>query len=368
MNRKFFDSPSDPSKVKFEIVRKYFWSWAKIIAPRVRGNIAYIDLFSGKGVYDDGSKSIPVLIIESALRDVLIKDKLLAIFNDSNSEHTESLDAAIKRIPDISQLKQKPIILNEKIGDEFGEIFKEMNIIPSLLFVDPWGYKGITLELLKAVLKDWGCDCIFFFNYNRINMCITNPILHPRINIIFGRKRAETMKKKVRLLKPRKREECIINNLKEALKEIGGEYFLTFKFKDINGSKTSHFLIFVSKSPLAYSIMKEIMAKQSSYYVQGVPSYIYTPNPPYLNNTLFPPEPLKELEAELLVKYAGKSISFRELFENHNLDKPYIKKNYKQVLLKIESENKVKTDPSKENRRKNTMGEKVIIIFPKIIC
>jgi len=58
----FFETPSDPSKVKFEIVRKYFWSWAKIIAPRARSNIAYIDLFSGKGIYDDGSKATLMFI------------------------------------------------------------------------------------------------------------------------------------------------------------------------------------------------------------------------------------------------------------------------------------------------------------------
>ncbi|MBA7574709.1 hypothetical protein ES708_16524 [subsurface metagenome] len=88
MSKKFFHTPSDPSKIKFEIARKYFWAWAKIIAPRSRGNIAYIDLFSGKGYYDDGSKATPILILEAALRDDLIKKKLITIFNDAKPEHT----------------------------------------------------------------------------------------------------------------------------------------------------------------------------------------------------------------------------------------------------------------------------------------
>lgn len=365
MSEEFFNAPSDPSKVKFEIVRKYFWAWAKIIAPRARGNIAYIDLFSGKGVYDDGSKATPLLILEGALRDNLIKTKLITIFNDATPKHTETLQSAIDALPNIAQLKNKPIILNEKIGDDFGKTFKEMNIIPTLFFVDPWGYKGVTLELLQAVLKDWGCDCIFFFNYNRINMCFTNPILNPRTNVIFGKERAETMKKKVKSLTPRMREDYIISNLKEALKGIGGKYFLTFKFKDQNGTKTSHFLVFVSKSPLAYKIMKQIMAKESSYDIDGVPSFIYTPvktNPSY---SLFPPEPLKELETSLLKNYAGQKLTFKNLFEQDHLDKPYLAKNYKQVLLKMEAENKIETNPPSEKRKKNTMGENVVITFPK---
>lgn len=240
-----------------------------------------------------------------------------------------------------------------------------MSIVPTLFFVDPWGYKGVTLELLEAVLKDWGCDCIFFFNYNRINMCFTNPILNPRTNVIFGKDRAETMKKKVKSLNPKIREDYILSNLKEALKGIGGKYFLTFKFKDHNGTKTSHFLVFVSKSPLAYSIMKQIMAKESSYHIQGVPSYIYMPNPPDFSNDLFPLEPLKDLESELLQQYAGKSLSFKKLFENDHLDKPFIEKNYKQVLLQLEAENKIKSNPPCEKRKKNTMGENVVLTFPK---
>ncbi len=363
----FFKTPSDPSKVKFEIVRKYFWSWAKIIAPRARSNIAYIDLFSGKGIYDDGSKATPILILEGALRDNLIKSKLITIFNDVTPEHTATLQAAINSIPNIDQLKNKPVILNEKIGDDFGEVFKKMSIVPTLLFVDPWGYMGITLDLLEAILKDWGCDCTFFFNYNRINMCISNPILNPKINMIFGNDRATKIKKEVKYMKPKAREDHIIANLKEALKEIGGEYFLTFKFKDTkHGTKTTHFLVFVSKNPLAYTIMKSIMAKESSYHIQNVPSYVYTPYPPDYSYDLFPPEPLKDLRTHILKEYQGKSLTFNELFETDHLDKPFIEKNYKQVFLKLERENKIITNPPQDRRRKDTFGKNVLITLPKL--
>src|SRR5207248_10024637 len=40
----------------------------------------------------------------------------------------------------------------------------------TFLFVDPFGYKGLSLQLVNSVIKDWGCDCVFFFNYNRISM------------------------------------------------------------------------------------------------------------------------------------------------------------------------------------------------------
>lgn len=97
----------------------------------------------------------------------------------------------------------------------------------------------------------------------------------------------------------------------------------------------------------------------------GVPSYIYMPNPPDFSYDLFPLEPIKDLERELLKQYAGKSLSFKQLFENDHLDKPFTEKNYKQVLIQMEAENKIKTNPPSEKRKKNTMGENVVITFPK---
>ncbi len=56
-------------------------------------------------------------------------------------------------------------------------MFEQMNLVPTFFFVDPWGYKGLSLRLINSVLKNWGCDCIFFFNYTRINMGLENELV-----------------------------------------------------------------------------------------------------------------------------------------------------------------------------------------------
>ena len=77
------------------------------------------------------------------------------------------------------------------MGEEIVKMFEEMSLVPTLFFVDPWGYKGLSLRLVNSVLKDWGCDCIFFFNYNRINMGLSNPFVKEHMNALFGEERAE---------------------------------------------------------------------------------------------------------------------------------------------------------------------------------
>jgi len=103
-----------------------------------------------------------------------LRERLLAIFNDKDEKNSKALEQTIAEISGIEKLRYKPQVYNQEVGEEIVKMFESMNLIPTLFFVDPWGYKGLSLRLVNSVLKDWGCDAIFFFNYNRINMGINN--------------------------------------------------------------------------------------------------------------------------------------------------------------------------------------------------
>ena len=93
----FFDESTEQSQVKSRIVEKYFWAWAQIMKNR-SDRIGYIDLFAGPGRYKDESKSTPLLVLETAIKEADIRDKLVSVFNDSNQDYTESLQNAINSI------------------------------------------------------------------------------------------------------------------------------------------------------------------------------------------------------------------------------------------------------------------------------
>ena len=361
----FFDDSREQSLVKAEIVAKYFGAWAKVIIPQAQkrgGTIAYVDLFSGPGRYKDGSKSTPLLILERAIAEPDLRNMLQTIFNDQDSTNTQSLQQAIDSILDLDKLRHRPIILNMDAGSEILQELGKFLSIPTLFFIDPWGYKGLSLKLLGSSIMNWGCDCIFFFNYNRINMGLNNTYVEEHMNSLFGQERADSLREQLQPMQPYERELTIIEAICQALKEIGGTYPLPFRFKKENGNRTSHHLIFVSKSVLGYSIMKDIMAKESSSSEQGVPSFEYNPATIYQPLLFDLSRPLDDLENMLLDEFAGQTITMKEIYNRHHIGKRYIKKNYKEVLLKLEAEKKITADPAK--RRKNTFGDKVIISFP----
>jgi three-Cys-motif partner protein len=371
----FFNETTEQSEIKTSIVSKYFWAWAKVIIATIKkgktgGKIAYIDLFAGPGRYKDGTKSTPLLVLEKAIQDEDMRNMLVTIFNDKDTNNSSSLQTAIKALPGIETMKIAPVVESREIGTEIVKMFEEKRLVPTLFFVDPWGYKGLSLQLVNSVLKDWGCDCIFFFNYNRINMGLTNTAVESHMNALFGKERADTLRVKLEPLSPEERELTVIEELCQALKEYGGQFVLPFRFKNSGGVRTSHHLIFVSKHFKGYEIMKGIMAAESSKMEQGVPSFEYSPADAHRQPMLFElVRPLDDLSGMLKTDFMGQKLTMQEIYERHNVGRRYIKCNYKDVLKIMEEKGEIIANPKAADRPRRkgeaTFADNVLVAFPK---
>ena len=171
-------------------------------------------------------------------------------------------------------------------------------------------------------------------------MGIGNLSVKQHMDALFGEDRAEKVREKLlQCSTPENREFLIIEELCAALKELGGKFTLPFRFRTSQGKRTSHHLIFVSKAFKGYEIMKDIMAKESSSSDEGIPSFEYNPvdRTRIRQGLLFKlTTPLKDLGNELLTEFNGQSISMFDIYRTHSIDTPFIKKNYKDVLLLLE--------------------------------
>ena len=369
----FFDESREQSQVKTRIVEKYFWSWATIMTRRAKKpKIGYVDLFAGPGKYADGTESTPILVLKKACEDDNIRNKLVSVFNDINSKHVQSLRDAINSSPEISMLKWTPRVINTEVNEELAKVFESMKTIPTLFFVDPFGYKGLSLQLISSFLRNWGCDCIFYFNYNRINMGINNKAVEEHIDALFGKERADELRSLPLSMESSDRELFIIEAISQSLKEKAGQFVLPFRFKDERGTRSSHHLIFVSKHRKGYKIMKEIMAKEGTNLDKGVPSFEYNPATHHQSLLFEYSRPLDDL-ADMLMKYfAGKTVTMKQILDQHydrfSVGTRYIEKSYRECLIKLETEGKIKADPPADKRPKRkgkvTFGPKVKVTFP----
>ncbi|MAT67955.1 MAG: hypothetical protein CMJ58_00345 [Planctomycetaceae bacterium] len=367
----FFDEQSAQSQIKAAIVADYFWAWASVMIqtqrryPQHAQRIAYVDLFAGPGRYENGAASTPLLIMQRAAADPQIRDRLVAIFNDKDAANVRSLETEINQIPGIEQLRYPPEISTGEVGEQLVQRFASAKLIPTFLFVDPFGYKGLSLQLVQSVLKDWGCDCVFFFNYNRISMGLGNSVVEDHMDALFGKQRADQLRERfaLRRLAPHEREAFIVEEMQAALEEMGGEYVLPFRFRNPAGTRTTHHLFFVSKHFRGYEIMRDVMYKHSRK--EGtVANFEYNPADERWPSLFELLRPLGDLEDLLLADCAGTTTRLRPLFETHSKGKGYVLKNYREVLCRLEQEGKIRMEPPCPPRRRGTIGANVTITFP----
>ena len=366
MTERFFEERQEQSEAKARIVSKYFSAWARVIMPSAQrngGKIAYIDLYAGPGVYKDGAASTPLLVLQTAIGHPQMAQMLVSYFNDAEFNNTRTLEREIHKLPNIERLKHSPIISCGEIDEEAEKIFVQTQLIPAFSFVDPFGYKGLSLKIVKGVIKDWGCDCIFFFNYNRINAGITNDNVSRHIDALFGKARADELRRTLPGRASQFREAAILEALAYELKGLGGRYVLPFTFKNSSGTRTSHKLIFVSKSFKGYEIMKEIMAKESSTEDEGVPSFTYCPADASMPLLFSLAQPIGHLKESLRQCFAGRDLTLQEIYEAHSVDTPYVKKNYREVIKQLEADNIVSARSTKGKRRAFTYPDHVRVKF-----
>jgi three-Cys-motif partner protein len=349
---KFFESQNAPSQVKSAIVSNYFGAWAAIMTKRVgKRLIGYVDLFAGRGRFDDGSESTPILVVRKAVNDLTLRTALKTFFNDKNADEVAGLQAEIGSIAGIDSLAHTPRFHSEAVGPQIINRLTEFRSVPTVLFADPFGYMGISLELVNKLLDNQKSEALIFFNTNRINAGLSNEFVREHIDALFGARRAEAVRAKVARLHGDERERVILDSFQEGLNGIGFSYVLRFRFLSRDADRTSHHLIHCSRHPLAEKIMKEVMDRYSVKSFDGIPLF-QTLHDDFGQGSLFEqPFPPVELAGELLGSFAGRTLTLSEIVRHHSSGKAYVERNYRAALSYLIEQGKVTCDPPAETMR-----------------
>jgi len=79
--------------------------------------------------------------------------------------------------------------------------------------------------------------------------------------------------------------------------------------------------------------------------------------------------PLSDLEDMLLTQFAGERLTMFQVYERHNVGRPYIKTSYKRALRRLEAASRIRTEPPAEKRPTKqgevTFADNVVVIFPR---
>lgn len=369
----FFEKQTVSSRIKASIVSEYFPSYSKIIVRKYTPKaVRYIDLFAGPGIYNDNNPSTPILIAKHCEKDVELKDNVWLIFNDNY--YSEELKNNFEREFNGKTFKHKPHFGKSTVGEN-PEITKFLisntqngngkNEYPSLLFIDPFGYKGIETKVLAEFLKYWGNEIFLFVNTKRINPALENDKFESLMIDLFPTTFQKIKQDRRFKSTVAQRLNLIIDSLGNEYKNIlGGKlYYTAFKFQEEDVDATSHYILHLTKGSRGYDLIKTIyndFANVGTVF-DGVNTYTFDAKTYGKEvNELFDLKSINidKLKDELYTAYKGNSLTAFDLFEIHhikNTSAPYSRSHYTEALRRLVSENKLISEFTDSRQHKVTV-------------
>lgn len=354
----FFEKQTLSSKVKASIVSEYFPKYCSIIVRKhVPEKIGYLDLFSGPGMYEDGNPSTPILIARNCLKDEDLKNRVWMVFNDKC--YSEQLKENFNNEFPEGTFKYKPHFGHSTVGEsqEINDFIVKntckgrFNEQPSVLFIDPWGYKGIETNVLSQFLSYWGNELFIFINSKRINPALENDKFEEPMRCLFPN---SYDKVKVEIRNKRtvsERLQFIIDNLGKEYEALlkSRVYYTAFKFQEEDIETTSHFILHLSKNKRGFDLVKQIyndFANVGTIF-DGVNTYTFD-----VKKITNPVEELFDTNSEnidalknmLLEEYKGRTITSYDLFEEHQQNCLYSRSHYVEALRRLVEEGAVESE------------------------
>lgn len=352
-NDDFYDSQTPSSRIKAQIVAKYFPQYARILLRYPQEEIRFADLFSGPGLYRDGNPSTPLLVARKVADDSLLVNVVHFWFNDKTYIH--ELEANMLERFSPNPFKFVPKYTSLVVGEDpkvrnfiVKDIPKEKNPHPTLLFFDPWGYKGIDTADLGKFMHGWGNEIFLFVNIKRINAAVENKIFDDLMKSLFPKFINKLRKDRRYGATVYERLNLIMANLEAEFKHaIGDNIFATpFKFQESDSKATSHYLLHITKHPKGFELIKSVYHQFDNIGAALDRDGSYTFDEKRMgtspNSMLAFDDPnIAALSEMLLKQYKGQRLTALSLFNEHHPKTKFAGIVYRDALRKLEEKGEI---------------------------
>ncbi len=171
----YWDLTNRPhTKLKLEIYKKYLDSWCVIFENQSwYQEVFIVDCFAGKGLYKDGNNFIdgsPLITLKAAKKfqeHFLAKTKknkasfkIKCIFIEQDDSYCKNLNTLLAPYSKDVDFE----IISKDFNNIIGDVIKKTGNKPALIFIDPFGIKGVKKESILSIVNKQGAKDILF-NY-----------------------------------------------------------------------------------------------------------------------------------------------------------------------------------------------------------
>ena len=254
----------DPhGRAKHLILQRHLDAWLPIMG-RSFAELLYVDGFAGPGIYEGGEPGSPIIALRAALFHKAFTTKppkavLRFFFIEERADRVERLKAEIAALA--SQQSIPTWIKHFVAHGEFEPVMKKSfpNLSnagrrPMFVFIDPFGYSGLPMELIARIAGVPHSECLINFTYKSIGRWggHGDPKKEAHLDALYG---TPTWRERWG------NEEAMVDLYRDQLAKLGGfRYICAFKMKDAR-NVTEYFLAFATNEPKGLTVMKRAMWK-----------------------------------------------------------------------------------------------------------
>lgn len=250
------------TRAKHEILRRYLQAWQAILAQHGFAQLAYVDGFAGPGRYSGGEDGSPLIALKTALalqRRTASSPRLTLLFVEKNAAHADELEAAVGSVarPDTISVRIAREQSFEDAMVEFIALYDSrlQPLPPTFVFIDPFGWTGAPLDVIKRVMAFRSCEVLVNFMYEDINRFLGHPDQTANFGSLFG---TDEWRRALDL-RGHERNRFLHDLYERQLRqEARVKYVRSFQMKNEN-DVTDYYLFHGTNNLLGLKKMKEVM-------------------------------------------------------------------------------------------------------------
>jgi three-Cys-motif partner protein len=210
---------------------------------------------------------------------------------------------------------------------------------PTLLFFDPFGYKGINTKILGKFLQNWGNELFLFVNIKRINQAISVNKFDEMMQDLFPTSIDNLrVQRQYSASSVQERLKLIMANLSdEFVKALSPSklYHCSFRFQEEDSVATSHYIIHFTKNERGYELVKNVYHSFDNIgaTLENDGNYTFDAKKSNVNNAFdFGNPNVKALSLLIAQKYSGQQWTAKALYEEHQKNTNFSWSHYRDTL------------------------------------
>lgn len=347
----FFQQKRSASEIKGELLPRFLPVWGEIRASGQKNAsepaLGFFDLNAGIPPSEQMNQiSSAAKVLKSVFSGVGSGIKLNTViqsfFGDVNKSGLATLEKTIETLPFYGELKNAPVFAKSTENQQLLQDWLRKGKRPSLVVVDPFGYR-LSQEVLLQAMESSENDLFFLLEGSKLKTSVKN-VAEGGMRGLYGAQLAAIKTFFARKSQARKREEFVLKSLEGGIREKGYRT-LTFAFGLPGQDQPYQYLLFASKNEMVCTKLKEILLDYSAYQEDGVPMMGANLKPVRLlvpEYAQYLPYSIHRL-VEDLQQNADRynRMSLEKIYETHHLETNYSKANYFTAVEQLRAQGNV---------------------------